>query len=101
MFHKTGMGSKFFNNDVPAMIRALKKIGDELEKANIRENIPEPPLAHFEEITEEERIELNKKIIEFDQFFNQLTENFNIDESTKINIHDLKALIRHVWNYKE
>jgi len=102
-FAKTGYGRKFFDHDIPALIRALKEIGEELKKARIfrdDEIIPKQS-GHFEKITDEELIELNKKIVEFDQFFNQLTENFNIDESTKINIHDLKALTRHVWNYKE
>ena len=94
IFHKTALGSKFFNSDVPALIRALKKIGDELESSS-----QDTSYGRFEEITKEEHIELNKKIIEFDEFFNQLTENFKIDETTKINIYDLKALTRHVWNF--
>ena len=102
-FAKTGYGRKFFDHDIPALIRALKEIGEELKKARVRDDkvISEPVLGHFEEITDEEKAELATKVLKFDQFFNQLTENFNIDESTKINIHDLKALTRHVWNYKE
>jgi hypothetical protein len=32
--HETGYGRKFFDRDLPNLIKALNKIGDELERAN-------------------------------------------------------------------
>jgi hypothetical protein len=33
-FHNTGYGRRFFEAQLPALIRALEKIGTELEKQN-------------------------------------------------------------------
>jgi len=33
-FFKTMMGTKFYQSDVPRLVKALEKIAEELEKAN-------------------------------------------------------------------
>lgn len=36
-FFETRMGHKFFDNDVPRMIKAVERVADAMEKANARE----------------------------------------------------------------
>lgn len=38
-FHQTGYGRKFFEADLPKLIKAINRVGDQLEKFN--ENIGE------------------------------------------------------------
>ena len=37
-FHKTGRGQKFYDNDLPKLVKALEKIGGLLESLNERED---------------------------------------------------------------
>ena len=98
MFYKSPLGKKFFNHDVPALIRELKRIADNLgtslEPFEVTEN-----LGKFEQITPTDQVELNEKQLNFDKFFNQLVENFEISpEGTTLDHQDLKNLLRHAWN---
>lgn len=51
-FHSTGMGRKFYELDVPRLIRALEKIGKELE--HVRDPLAkETPEEHPEKVNDE------------------------------------------------
>ena len=76
MFHNTSMGKKFFNVDVPLLIRQfkyiaaeLKKYNDEVKAGNDEFLLVDKPPGKFEEITEDEQLELNQKRNQFDEWF--------------------------------
>jgi hypothetical protein len=82
-----------FNKQIPEIIRQLKRIADEL----VIDNIPDEPLGKFEEISDDEKAELNTTMKDYDKFFDQMVKNFILNEKSEFNIMDLKALCRHAW----
>jgi len=101
-FHDTSMGKKFFNVDVPLLIRQLKYIAAELKKYNDEQVYPDDlvdkPLGKFEEISEDEQLELNQKRDRFDEWFKVLLKAFELQDVDDFTIDDVKNLARHAWN---
>jgi hypothetical protein len=101
-FFKTGMGAKFYNADVPSLIKQLKRIADELAKFNVIDE-PEETTGAFENLTDKEKAELDEEMKTFDQFFDKLMKNFEIDKVVdevidSFSYESLKNLVRHAWN---
>ena len=101
-FFKTGMGAKFYNSDVPNLILQLKRIADELVRVVVwleTDDEPEESNGEFAEISEKEQAELNAAMADYDKFFDQLMENFDLKElGDYIDHQSLKNLVRHAWN---
>ena len=101
-FYKTGMGAKFFNSDLPNLVKQVKRLGDELAKLNIAsEPDPEPSFGRFEELSDEDKAELDKLASDFDAWFGQMLKNleiqgFNMDDI--VSIETIKNVSRHAWN---
>ena len=88
--------SKFFTHDVPKLMRILERLAKALEKL---EPIDYPPASgNFDKITDEEVLALAEKEMKFDGFFEQLSKNFKLDNSTEFDVVDLKKLCQHAWN---
>ena len=96
-FAKTHAGSRFFTQDLPALIKALQKIGNELERSQFDDE-PEREYGKFEKITDEENKELATLQLEFDEWFDQLGKSFELTEFNDDQIQGIKNLTRHAWN---
>jgi DNA anti-recombination protein RmuC len=93
-FHETKMGAKFFNADLPALIMAIEKLAD-----NMVQELPGPVIGRFAEISEQEQQDLDSLSDRFNEFFDQMVENFSLKEvyTTKNELQSVKNLVRHGW----
>ena len=100
MFAKTHAGNRFFTQYFPALIKALQKIGNEMEGSRFDGEVePERVYGKFEKMTDEDNEELATLQLEFDEWFGKLLENFELlDHFNDDQIQGIKNLTRHAWN---
>jgi tRNA U38,U39,U40 pseudouridine synthase TruA len=96
-FAETGFGRTFFTHQIPEIMRSLKAIAKELRVYNSIDDTSDV-IGKFEKITDDEVKTLTLEKIKFDEWFEQLIKNFDLDEKTEFDIVDLKKLCQHAYN---
>ena len=91
-FIKTPEAKKLLMIDVPRMVKALEKIAWLLQPMPI-----EPVIGSFEEITPAELDELKSNQVEFDAFFEKMTENFELEKHFPNQMESVKNIVRHAY----
>ena len=93
-FAKTPEGRKFLMVDMPRIVKALEKIAWLMET---NPTLLEPAIGSFEEITPDELKELKTKQVEFDEFFEKMTKNFELKLHFPNQMESVKNIVRHAY----